>query len=63
MVLRSSDKSLEEIFREMDADKSGELSNLEFKNAFRQLNIGLTSKEIDQLLDYCDQTGDGVINY
>lgn len=62
-VLRASNKSIEEIFKEFDSDGSGELSNLEFKDAFRKLGIGLTSKEIDHLLNICDESGDGVVNW
>lgn len=27
------------------------------------MNIGLTSREIDLLLNYCDESGDGVVNW
>lgn len=61
--LRASNKSLREIFNEFDVDGSGNISNLEFKEAFRKMNIGLTSREIDYLLDYCDDSGDGKVNW
>lgn len=61
--MRASDKSLADIFKKFDTDGSGELSNLEFKQAFRKLGIGLTSKDIDKLVNYCDESGEGIINY
>lgn len=62
-ILRASNKSLEEVFKSYDKDGSGDISNLEFKEAFRQMEIGLTSKELDYLLDYCDESGDGNVNW
>ena len=41
----------------------GSISNLEFKNALRALNLGFTSKEIDLLLNYINENGDGMINW
>jgi len=38
----------------MDTDGSGEVSNLEFINAIRGLNLGLNLKEIEELLLYVD---------
>lgn len=51
------------MFKEFDSDGSGEISNLEFKDAFRKLGIGLTSKELDHLLNFCDESGDGIVNW
>jgi Ca2+-binding EF-hand superfamily protein len=62
-MLRATNKNIFEIFKTFDTDGSGELSNLEFKNALRSLNIALTAKEIDLILNYCDNSGDGVVNY
>jgi Ca2+-binding EF-hand superfamily protein len=62
-ILKTSNANLREVFASFDSDGSGKLSNLEFKNALRQLNLGLTSKEIDMLLNYIDESGDGKINW
>ena len=62
-VLKSSPRPLEEIFREMDADGSGKLSAIEFRNALRSLNLGLTAREIDQLLFRVDTNADGQIDW
>ncbi len=61
--MRLSKKSLKQIFEEFDADGSGKISLLEFKNAFRKLGIGLTSQDIDYLVNYCDKDRDGEVDY
>jgi len=43
--------------------KDGLISNIDFRNAFKQLNLGITTKEIDELLSYCDINKDGFINW
>jgi len=39
------------------------VTNLEFKEAIRKLNIGLTSKQIDDLLNATPMSNDGRIRY
>jgi Ca2+-binding EF-hand superfamily protein len=43
-MLLTSPKTLEQAFAEVDTEKSGKITNLQFKKAFRVLNIALTSK-------------------
>ena len=62
-IIRSSAKSFEEIFREFDEDKNGYISQVEFRNAIRKLNLGLTSREIDQLMVKIDTNQDGKIDW
>lgn len=62
-ILRSANKSLKEIFSEFDHDGSGTISNVEFRNALRDLNLGLSLDEIDVLQNICDENQDGLINY
>lgn len=62
-ILLSSPKSLEQAFMEVDPKNSGRVTNLMFKKAFRNLNIALTSKEIDLLLNYCDFKLESLINW
>lgn len=62
-ILRSSNKSIEEIFKEFDKDGSGSISNVEFRNAFREMNLGLSLNEIDQLQNACDENMDGLIDW
>ena len=50
--LASSPKTLEQAFLEVDKKSVGKVTNLEFKRAFRMLNIALTAKEIDLLLNF-----------
>ena len=62
-LIRASPYSIEDIFKEMDRDNNGTLSLLEFKNAMRKLNIGLSSKDIDGLLSRIDTNNDGQIDW
>lgn len=39
------------------------MTNLEFKEAIRKLNIGLTSKQIDDLLNATPMGNDGRVKY
>lgn len=43
-MLATSPKTLEQAFQEADSEKTGRVNNLQFKKAFRILNIALTSK-------------------
>lgn len=47
----------------MDTDWSGKLSAVEFRNGIRKLGLGLTSREIDQLMIRLDTNQDGLIDY
>jgi EF-hand domain pair len=62
-VLQASNKTLEEVFKEFDLDGNGVLSNMEFRQGIRKLNLGLTLMEIDDLLNYCDSNNDGLIDW
>lgn len=62
-LIRASPYSIEDIFREMDKDNSGTLSLIEFRNAMRKLNIGLSAKDIDGLLARIDTNNDGQIDW
>jgi hypothetical protein len=62
-ILRASPLSLEAAFKKADAAGQGLITNLEFKKVFRSLDIALTSKEIDMLLNYCDFKPDTLINW
>ena len=43
----------------MDNSNTGKISNLQFRKAMRNFNIGLTSKEIDILIQLCDTNKNG----
>lgn len=51
------------MFRELDIDDNGNLTNLQFKEAIRNLGIGLTSREIDVLIKYCHPDDENMINW
>ena len=62
-LIRASPYSIEDIFKQMDKDNSGTLSLIEFRNAMRKLNIGLSAKDIDGLLSRIDTNNDGQIDW
>ena len=62
-ILMASNISVEAFFAKVDTDRSGELSNLEFINAIKNLNLGLNLTEIEDLLMYCDSNQDGKISF
>lgn len=62
-ILASSPRTLEQVFAEVDKEKNGRITNLAFKKAFRTLNIALTSKEIDLLLNYCNFQPETLIDW
>ena len=62
-ILLASNISVEKFFNSIDVDKSNDISNLEFINAIKSLNLGLNLTEIEDLLFYCDSNHDGRINF
>ena len=62
-IARSSGISFEDIFRKFDEDGNGVISQTEFRNAIRRLNLGLSSREIDKLMTRVDTNSDGKIDY
>ena len=61
--MKTSARPLKEIFSEFDVDGNGVVTAVEFRNAIRKLNLGLSSKEIDQLMMRIDANSDGMIDY
>lgn len=55
--------TLDQIFNEFDSDGNGSISQVEFRNAIRRLNLGLTSREIDKIMLRIDTNSDGRIDY
>ena len=47
VIIATSTKSVREIFEEFDEDGNGFVTQVEFRNALRSLNLGITSREID----------------
>ncbi len=54
---------LEDFFKQIDTGRDGTISNLEFINAFRKLNLGLSLSEINQILLSIDRNQDGRVAY
>lgn len=50
------------LFAAFDLNKSGTLSLLEFRQALRELNLGLTSRDIDKIFARIDSNNDGSVN-
>lgn len=46
-LIRTSNKDIGSIFQKFDNKNIGFISNLDFRNALRQVNIGLSMNEID----------------
>jgi Ca2+-binding EF-hand superfamily protein len=57
-ILKTSKKNLGQVFASFDTDGSGKLSLVEFRNAIRKLGLGLSSKDIDTLMQQADTNGD-----
>lgn len=63
VIIATSTKSIQEIFNEFDEDGNGFITQVEFRNAMRRLNLGITSREMDSVLQQLDNNGDGMIDY
>lgn len=62
-IVNASTKTLEDIFKEFDSDNNGFISAVEFREALRRLNLGLTSRQIDQVMARLDTNQDGQIDW
>ena len=62
-LIRTSNKDVEEIFLKFDSKNIGFLSNLDFRNALRQMNIGLSMNDIDSIMNTCEIIQPGIINW
>lgn len=52
-LIRSSEIEIQKVFEQYDKGKTGLISNLEFRNGLRQLNLGLSKNEVDTVLNIC----------
>ncbi|KAL4466773.1 hypothetical protein ABPG74_010370 [Tetrahymena malaccensis] len=62
-LVKSSDKVLENLFEEHDKSNSGFVTNLEFRNVMKKLNIGLSIFDIDSVLNICESKSGALINW
>ena len=63
MFAKSSAKSLAQVFSSRDPDNTGNITNLQFRDSIRELNIGQVSKEIDVQIKYCRPDDNNMINW
>lgn len=61
--LKCTNQNLQQIFEKIDITKCGKVTNLEFKEAIRKLMTGMTSREIDDLINATPMCKDGKIDY
>jgi Ca2+-binding protein (EF-Hand superfamily) len=61
--IRAGKKAIVDLFKQADKNNTGKISSVEFKNIIKQLNLGLSSIEINQLFDYVDISGDGYVDW
>lgn len=56
-------KNIYEIFRKFDADGSNSIDKEELTTLLKELNVPMTEKEIDKLMNDLDDSGDGGIDF
>lgn len=56
-------KSLSQAFRHIDADRSNKLDMEEVLKATLAWNLHLSANDVEELIDGCDENGDGKIDY
>ena len=62
-AVSSSTTSLSAVFDAIDKDKNGTVSRSELEAALRDLNLSVTSRELDAIMDRFDKTGRGSFAY
>ena len=62
-MVKSSGKSLDLIFSQIDEDGSGLISRKEFHKAMKMISLSLTDTEIEKIMDRMDADNDGTVSY
>lgn len=62
-LIRYLRKTLKDLFDMFDKDRSGFISHSEFREACTRLNVGMTSAEIEELINFIDKSRDGRIDF
>ena len=62
-LIKSSGKTLKDVFNLFDKDRSGAISHTEFREACSTLKLGMTSPEIEELINFIDKSRDGRIDF
>jgi hypothetical protein len=61
--IRAGRNNIIELFKQADVNQTGRVSAIEFRNVIKKLNLGLTSIEVNQLLDFADIFPDGTVDW
>jgi Ca2+-binding protein (EF-Hand superfamily) len=61
--IRSGKINLIDACKEYDPNETGKISIIEFRGALKKLNIGLTSIEVDQLMDFLNVDQKGMVDW
>ena len=59
MTVKNNNQEIHNAFIKADENKSGYISYINFRKVLRSLNIYLSSKEIDAILNIIDTTSSG----
>jgi Ca2+-binding EF-hand superfamily protein len=62
-IFRSRGVNLREAFQAFDRDGDGVITRYELGSGLRQLNLGLSARQVDEVLAYVDKDGDGRVDY
>jgi len=54
---------LVEVFKNVDLGRTGRVSSIEFKNVLMRLNIGITSSEINYIMNCTSIDKEGYVNW
>ncbi|CAD8157187.1 unnamed protein product [Paramecium pentaurelia] len=61
--LRNSNKNVNDLFKQYDPDNTGFITNLEFRQVIRSLNMGLTFQDVDILSAMLDTDRNSMVNW
>jgi len=61
--INASKLTIKQVFQKIDQSGTGTVTNLEFKEGIRKLQIGLTSRQIDELINCVDMNKDGRVDW
>jgi len=61
--MRTGKVSMYDLFKEADINQNGKISSVEFRNIILKLNIGFSSTEIGQLMDFANVCKDGLVDW
>lgn len=62
-LVKSSNRDITQVFANYDEFDTGFITNLEFRNVMRKLNIGLSTADIDAVLNITESVNGAKINW